>query len=104
MLKISPVPWTVYEKTHVMSGDRLVANTGGYSSNVDSDKVIEENIANAQLTVAAPELYKKLKALLEKTDCNDWNHREYYEGRNLLARIRGEEEPYPMPDGEKDGE
>lgn len=100
MLKISPTPWTILEETHVMSGRRLVCSTGGYSSNVDSSKVRAENIANAQLIVASPELYEKLKALLEKTDCNDWNHREYYEGRNLLAIINGEEEPYPMEDGE----
>ena len=100
MLNISPVPWTIYEQTHVMSGQRIVANTGGYSSNVDSDKVRKENVANAQFIAATPELYEKFKALLEKTDCNDWNHREYYGGRNLLARIHGEEEPYPMSDGE----
>ena len=60
MLKISPVPWTIYEKTHVMSGERLVANTGGYSANIDSDKVIEENMANAQFVAAAPKLYEAL--------------------------------------------
>ena len=50
--------WTIYEKTHVMSGNRLIANTGGYSFNVDSGKVLRENEANARLLVVAPKMYE----------------------------------------------
>lgn len=51
---------------------------------------------------AAHELYEKLRNLLDKTDCNDWNHAEVYSSKNLLARIDGKEEPYPMTDSKKE--
>ena len=51
-------PWTIYEGTHVMSGDRLVANTGGYQTNFEDH--VTENEANAELIAKAPEMYDQL--------------------------------------------
>jgi len=57
----TPGPWTIYEGTHVMSGNRLVANTGGYQSNFADDLTM--NKANARLIAAAPELLEALEAI-----------------------------------------
>ncbi len=51
--------WEVKDGTQVVCGERLVANTGGWSTNYQSTK--KENEANAHLISAASELYEALK-------------------------------------------
>lgn len=57
-------PWWIWDETHVMAGkgnraggmgERLVANCGGTSSNVNRSAVRAENAANARMIAAAPE-------------------------------------------------
>ena len=55
--------WIVVN-AEVLSGDRLVANCGGYSTNYKLTR--EENIANAELIASAPDLLAentRLKAI-----------------------------------------
>ena len=54
--------WEVKDRWNVMMGRRLVANCGGYHSNVEP--VAEENEANARLIAQAPKLYKFAKSVL----------------------------------------
>ena len=56
--------WKVESETEVVCGDRLIANTGGYTNNYSFPR--QENIANAHLIAAAPELYKALKFFVER--------------------------------------
>ena len=51
--------WTVEGGTQVVSGNRLVANTGGYTTNYSFER--EQNEANAKLIAAAPDMYQALK-------------------------------------------
>lgn len=62
----TPGPWTIRYETNVFSADdRLVANAGGYSSNVNSDRVRAENLVNTRLIAAAPDLLASCKKLME---------------------------------------
>lgn len=55
--------WLVKHEYHIMSGDgRSIASAGTFSSNVNPEKVREENMANAKLIAASPDL---LEALIE---------------------------------------
>ena len=73
----TPGPWKVKYEAMVFSGNRSVANCGGYSSNVDSTKVRNENFSNAVLVSAAPELLAACEALLEYYDTGiDWAYSE----------------------------
>ncbi len=69
----TPGPWTIRYTTNIfgprLNGDgvRLVANTGGYSSNVD-DSVDDVNKANAYLIAAAPDLLTALKGIRSTLD------------------------------------
>ena len=58
MTKPTPGPWFVKHEYNVFAeaSGRLVASTGGHSSNVDGARVVAENIANAHLIAAAPGL------------------------------------------------
>jgi len=55
--------WKVEDGCQVVCGHRLVANTGGYSTNYSETR--SENIANACLIAAAPAMYEALKEISE---------------------------------------
>lgn len=59
-MNFTPGKWKQI-RTEVTAGDRLIANTGGHSTNYKETRA--ENIANAQLIAAAPEMYEALKAV-----------------------------------------
>ena len=68
-------PWNTlqYGPVNVLAGRRMVATTGCYSSNVDTESVDAENEANARLIAAAPsilEYARKLESVLH--DCEDY--------------------------------
>jgi hypothetical protein len=55
--------WTIEDKTQIVVGDRLVANTGGYSNGEPNTK--KENEANARLIVLAPDMHKALQTIYD---------------------------------------
>lgn len=64
-MKHTKGPWRIskYAKFNIEnSTGRSVASAGGYSSNTNGEKIYNENIANAKLIAAAPDL---LQALLD---------------------------------------
>jgi hypothetical protein len=63
------LPWKVQESLHVVSGEsmrngRLIANTGGFSSNMEESSH-EINKANAEYIVHSANLYPKMLEMLE---------------------------------------
>ena len=58
--------WKVEDATQVVVGERLVANTGGYSTNYTLER--EQNEANARLIAAAPDMYEALKDIIEQAE------------------------------------
>lgn len=50
--------WRVEDETQIVAGERLVANTGGYASNVKPARL--ENIGNAHLIAAAVNACKEI--------------------------------------------
>lgn len=59
----TPGPWEVQYEFNVMGGGHVVASCGGYSSNVNPEAIHQENVANARLIAAAPELLDALRIL-----------------------------------------
>lgn len=57
--------WEVRYQINVFCGRRLVANCGGYQSNVDSDGVDAENRANARLIANAQRVLITLHRIKE---------------------------------------
>ena len=55
--------WEIQDRTHIFSGERLVANCGGYSVSTMESSTLKENIANAHLISAAPDMYEALKRI-----------------------------------------
>lgn len=64
----TPGPWERYALVNVLGGDgrRSVANAGGHSDNRQDDCGVGENIANARLISAAPDLLLAVKCLCEE--------------------------------------
>ncbi len=60
----TPGPWEIKHEFNVMHKGRCVATTGGHFDNKNSETVYAENIANARLIAAAPELLGMLKVCL----------------------------------------
>ena len=99
----TPGPWAVKWETNVFGGERLVAGTGGHTSNISD--VEPENRANANLIAAAPELYDalaELKRLLTGADVRILGENiatdivasiVFDKADRALARARGEETP-----------
>ncbi len=56
--------WEVKYEFNVMVGNRAIASCGGHSNNKDNEKVREENMANAMLCSASPEMYDALRKVL----------------------------------------
>ncbi len=95
-MKFTKGPWSLCDKvsTLVTSGNRSIASTGCYQTNVDFDKTHDENIANAHLIAAAPELYQALENILCWREQRDTPYVpiDYIEGvaSLALAKARGE--------------
>lgn len=65
----TPTPWRIHDKTEltvVAQNNRTVANTGTYNSNIDSEKVHNENVANAELIVRAVNYHDRLIRVAER--------------------------------------
>lgn len=58
--------WKVVHEFNVEADNRRGVASCGYSNNDDSDNTTKENIANAHLIAAAPDLYE---ACMECVDC-----------------------------------
>lgn len=67
----TPGPWGIRYEYNVFSGNRLIANAGSYSNNWDSESVERENVANARLIAASPDLYAACKAMADANDLTD---------------------------------
>ena len=65
-------PWRISEHSETSvcaSNDRGIATAGGYQTNmIDPDVLWEENVANARLIAAAPDLLETAKTMLEYYD------------------------------------
>ena len=75
--------WEVKHEIMVMAGNRAVASCGGYSQNFDHGKVRRENIANARLVAAAPQLYEALRDMVAIAQHENWQY-QTDTGRNIL--------------------
>ena len=86
-------PWEIYDGTNIMSNNRLVANTGGYTANVRTHEIRLENKANARLIKESPEMKKLLERLAIISDMAGWNDVQPLksEAREILRRIEGGE-------------
>ena len=65
----TPTPWLIGEITDTAIVDkyrRLVANTGGFSTNMDDGQHVLENKANAEFIVNAANNYEALVAALKE--------------------------------------
>jgi len=66
--KHTPGPWKQMKRANatVSNADesRIVAACGGYSSNMDDGKHLYENLANAKLIAAAPEMLETLYEII----------------------------------------
>lgn len=71
--KHTPGPWMVRHAYNVMAGRRSVATCGGYYSNVPGEDSHGENVANAHLVAAAPDLLAACQAILSNDGCNTAN-------------------------------
>ena len=96
----TPGPWAVKWETNVFGGERLVAGTGGHTSNISD--VEPENRANANLIAAAPELLEELEETLAWLKSMHALHPEFEpmmvnraisRSTRALARARGEVTP-----------
>ena len=64
----TPGPWRISKltETAVEDGDgRGICSTGGYQQNFDTERVYQENRANARLIAAAPDLLDACKRASE---------------------------------------
>jgi len=65
-MKHTPGPWRILTRaigTVANESGRVVATCMGYTTNTDNGEHIQENIANATLIAAAPELLAALESL-----------------------------------------
>lgn len=65
--KHTPGPWKINPRAKAMimsESGRGIASAAVYSTNTDNGEHIEENLANAKLIAAAPEMLQALKDLL----------------------------------------
>lgn len=65
LMKHTPGPWVIKHEFNVYAGNRSVAACGGYSQNFDHEKVHAENVANAHLVSAAPDLLEVCQEIEE---------------------------------------
>lgn len=61
--------WIIKHDFNIMTKDgRSIASAGTHSSNVSPDKIRQENLANAKLIAAAPDLLEALNEAVEKQE------------------------------------
>lgn len=100
--KWTPGPWVISKisETSVTTPNRRgICSTGGYSVNLEFEKIGIENAANACLIAAAPELYEALDTLVgtyrklyedtqpvDDLDCD----KPFAKATEALAKARGE--------------
>lgn len=98
--KYTPGPWTTYrhsETTVCSASGRTVAACGGYQDNFSDGGYHRENITNARLIAAAPELVEALREVIGWHDDADNLHKPievraaYMRARALLAKIDGDQ-------------
>ncbi len=65
MSKVTEGKWEVEHGFNVMCGNRSIASCGGYISNARGNTAHKENIANANLIAAAPDMYEALKSVID---------------------------------------
>ena len=75
-------PWTIKWKCNVFSERRLVANCGGYRSNIED--VDPENEANARLIAEAPTLKEDNVKLSQAVNDKD---QELFESQELVGEL-----------------
>ena len=89
--KWTPGKWFINSRaaTNVFGGpnQRCIASCGGYSDNRIEDCGLSENVANAQLIAAAPDLYEALAGLERSARKQGW---DVSAARAALAKARGE--------------
>lgn len=63
MNRHTPGPWTIRPNLegHVFAGDQLIAGCMGHSRNFNDANLRDEQLANAQLIAAAPEMRDALE-------------------------------------------
>lgn len=70
-MKFTPAPWKVVHEFNIEQAEtrRGICSCGGYSNNRKVEETVKENIANAHLVAAAPEMYEalsRIKILLDE--------------------------------------
>jgi uncharacterized membrane protein YccC len=79
-------PWRVSRLTETTvenSHGRGVCSTGGYQQNFDTERVYQENRANARLIAAAPDMYEALKAVLPVLEAVQRQYAQMAKGRGM---------------------
>ena len=76
MSKHTPVPYEILYGTNVVKGNRIVANCGGYSDNMNPN-TLEDNKANAHFIVTACNAHADLLAACEAVVEAFWYEDEY---------------------------
>jgi len=94
--KFTPGPWRIsrFAETSVETlEDRGICNTGGYQQNFDTDRVFAENLANARLVAAAPDLFEALTifVLHYPPGINPFLDQAAVKGCKALAKAAGQE-------------
>ncbi len=82
--------WEVRYEFNVFCGNRIVAACGGHANNIDNERVRAENIANAELVAAAPEMYKVIEQLVCMTFDDEQFKRLMTEARQIYKKAKGE--------------
>jgi len=68
-MKYTPAPWIIKHEFNIVSQTgRLVAGCGGHQQNFNEDDNRNENMANAQLISASPDMYEALKNMINIFD------------------------------------
>jgi len=101
--KFTPAPWRVHKQEHarnelwltVLNGSIDVTHNKSIATNRYSALSDEENLANAHLIAASPDLYSALEAIIKQWDTPNWKLTEstgvfITQGRKALAKARGE--------------
>lgn len=84
----TPGPWLISSITETAvenASGRGICSTGGYQQNFDTERVYRENIANARLIAAAPDMFEALCLAHDYLAANGWEGDERM--RPILAAI-----------------